>query len=294
LPHPGPAADSFLAPQLTLEAGYESNRFYLPAAVTNTGRAAFVRTTPAVNLHLLAGRGTELTLGASAARTDYLRDGFADRTEAVAQAEWWQTAAAGEGGLRLAGGQTRDAALSENDYRWLAATPTLRYTLPGTGWQVTAQAHLAVTDYDSRLTAAGAEQSDRTLEIRPGLRWVPTRNVAVWGEGYHERNRSNEDAFEYQGSGFAMGAAGWISPRGQLAANGQAGIRRFAGADERRDTPLRAELSYRHRLRPWLELFCSGLWWTTDSNVPTEDITGWSLQLGVTLAEDFEIFSTRP
>ncbi len=299
-PHGLHAADWFLAPRLTLEAGYEDNRFIMPTALTNTESAAFLRATPSLSLHLLAGAGTELSLGASAARTEYLQSGFDTREEASAYVEWWQTTALFEGGMRLAGGLARDTALPEDDIRWLAATPTLRYTLPAPDWQLTAQARLSRADYDSRLTTGGALQSDQAWEARPGLRWLPTRDLAVWGEFYYENNSSNEEAFHYHGAGVAVGASFWLTPRGQLAASLQWGTRLFPdGTDEtgavieRSDTPLRAELIYTHRLLPWLDLFCSGSWYTTGSDQPVQDVTGWALQAGVTLAQDFELFSAR-
>lgn len=290
------ASEWFLAPRLTLEAGYEDNRFAMPTALTNTESAAFLRATPALNLHLFTGSGTELNAGASAARTEYLRSDFDTREEIAAHLEWWQTATRLEGGLRLAGGLARDTALPEDDFRWLAATPTLRYTLPAPDWQITAQARLGFDEYDSRLTTDGDKLNDRAWELRPGFRWLPTRNTVLWGEFYFENNSSNEDAFNYHGTGLAVGASHWITPHGQLVAALQGGMRQFPDATdetgapaERQDTPVRVEIGYTHRLLPWLDLFCSGSWYTTDSDQPTQDITGWSVQAGVTLAQDFKL-----
>lgn len=299
-PHQLHAAECFLAPRLTLEGGYEDNRFISPTALTNAESAAFLRATPALNLHLFIGSGTELNFGASAARTEYLRSGLDSREDAEAHLEWWQTATLFEGGLRLAAGLARDAALPDDDIRWLAATPSLRYTLPAPDWQLTAQARFSLADYDSRLTTAGELQSDRTWEVRPGIRWLPSRDLALWGEIYLENNSSNEDAFNYQGYGIALGASYWITPRGQLSAALQWGQRKFpdttddAGLlSERNDVPLRAELIYTHRLTTWLDLFCSGSWYTTGSDQPWQDVSGWSVQAGVTLAQDYELFAPR-
>ena len=299
-PHDLHAADMFLAPRLTLEAGYEDNRFVMPTALTNTESSAFLRITPAASLHLLSANGTELSLGVTAARTDYLRSGLDSREALAAHFEWWQTGAPLEGGLRLAGVFSRDSTIPEDDFRWFAATPSLRYTLPQPDWQLTAQARLALDEFDTRLTTTGEKQTDQTLEFRPGLRWLPTRDSALWGEIYVEKNSSNEDAFGYQGAGIALGCSIWLTPRGQLVAAVQWGSRSFASVTDetgatldRKDQPLRADISYTHRLLPWLDLFCSASWFASGSDQPAQDVTGWSVQAGVTLAQDYEIFSSR-
>jgi hypothetical protein len=290
----------FLAPRLTLETGYEDNRFVMPTALTNTESSAFLRATPALNLHLLSAGGTELSLGTTAARTEYLGTGLDSREEWMAYLEWWQTTAPVEGGLRLAGGFSRDSAIPEDDFRWFAATPSLRYTLPQPNWQLTLQARLALDEFDTRLTTTGAKQTDQTLEFRPGLRWLPTRDSVLWGELYIEKNDSNEDAFDYQGVGIALGGSLWLTPRGQLAAAVQWGTRSFASVTdetglttERKDRPLRADISYTHRLLPWLDLFCSASWYASGSDQTTQDVNGWSVQAGVTLAQDYALFSSR-
>lgn len=295
-----PAADVFLAPRLTLEAGYEDNRFLLPTALTNTESSAFLRATPALALHVLAGTGTEVSLGVSGTHTAYLRSELDPREELLTFLEWWQTGAPFEGGLRLAGGFSRDSAIPEDDVNWFAVTPTLRYTLPQPDWQLTAQARLALDTYDTRLTATDEKQTDRTLEFRPGLRWLPTRDSVLWCELYIEKNDSNKDAFDYQGFGLALGGSIWLTPRGQLAAAVQAGTRSFASVTDetgltttRNDQPLRADISYTHRVLPWLDLFCSASWFASGSDQSTQDISGWSAQMGVTLARDYELFSAR-
>lgn len=294
------AADVFLAPRLTLETGYEDNRFLMPTALTNTESSAFLRATPAVGLHLLTANGAEVSVGAYAARTEYLRSDLDAREELAAHFEWWQTGAPLEGGLRLAGGGARDSALPEDDYRWFAATPSLRYTCPDPDWQVTAQARLALAAYDTRLTTAGEKQTDQTLELRPGVRWLPTGDSALWCEVYVENNASNEDAFDYQGVGLTLGGSLWLTPRGQMVAAVQWGTRSFASvtdelgaAYERKDQPLRADINYTYRLFPWLDLFCSAAWFATGSNQPAQDINGWSVQAGVMLAQDYALFSSR-
>lgn len=292
------AADAFLAPRLTLEAGYDNNRFAMPASLTNAESTAFLRATPALNLHLLTDDGSELALGASATGTEYLRGDLGSRNGAEAHLEWWRTALPLEGGLRLAGGFTRDDAMPEDDLRWVSASPSLRCTLPAPAWQLTAQARLELADYDSRLTYEGDAQRDFAAEIRPGLRWLPSNDFVLWSEIVLENNDSNEDSSRYQGAGLALGASYWLSPRDQLAASLQAGARTFetltdeTGAEiDRRDTPLAAEIFYTHRLFPWLDLFCSAAWQTSGSNLSDQDIDSATLQIGATFAQDFELFS---
>ncbi len=299
-PSGGSAVDLFLSPRLTLEAGYENNRYLLPTALTNTASSAFLRAAPAVSLHLLAGAGTEVSAGVSGAHTEYLRSDLKPREELMAYLEWWQTGAPFEGGLRLAGGLSRDSAIPEDDFNWFAATPALRYILPQPDWQLTAQVRLAFDQFDTRLTTNGVQQTDQTLEFRPGLRWLPTRDAILWAELYLEKNDSNEDAFDYQGFGLALGGSLWVTPRGQFAAAVQAGARTFADVTDetglvlqRRDQPLRAEVSYTYRLLPWLDLFCSAAWYASGSDQSVQDVSGWSAQVGLTLAQDYPLFSGR-
>ncbi len=292
------AADAFLAPRLSLEAGHEDNRFSAAAALTNAESSAFLRATPALDLHLLSQDGSEWALGASATRTDYLSDDLGFREGAEAHLEGWRTAAPLGGGLRLAGGFARDDALPEDDLRWLAAVPSLRWTLPSPAWQLAAQIRLDWTDYDTRLTYDGEGQRDLSADVRVGLHWLPTRALSLWSEVYLEDNDSNEESVCYQGAGIALGAGYWILPRGQLAASLQAGTRAFqtisddAGAEiDRQDVPLVAEILYTHRLAPWLDLFCAGSWQATGSDQPEQDVDNWTLRIGATFAQDFELFS---
>lgn len=293
------AANVFLAPRLTLESGYDNNRFAMSASLTNAEGSAFLRATPALNLHLLADDGSEWAMGASATRTEYLRGELESRDGAEAHLEWWRTALPLEGGLRLAGGFARDQALPEDDLRWVSAVPTLRWTLPSPDWQLTAQARLDLADYDTRRTSDGDAQRDITTEIRPGLRWLPSSDLVLWSEVVLENNDSNEEYSRYQGIGLAIGASYWLSPHDQLAASFQAGARAFetatdaiTGAEiDRRDAPLSAEIFYTHRLFPWLDLFCSASWQTTGSDQPEQDVDTGSIQIGATVAQDFELFS---
>lgn len=292
------AADAFLVPRLTLEVGYDNNRFSLPASFTNAEDSAFLRATPALDLHLLTDDGSELALGASAVRMKYFSGDLGSRDGAEAHVEWWQTSAPLEGGLRLVGGFARDDAIPDDDLQRVSAIPTLRCTLPAPDWQLTAQARLDLADYDSRRTYDGDAQRDFAAEIRPGLRWLPTRDFALWGEFVLEYNDSNEISSRYQGAGFALGAHYWISPRDQLATSLQAGTRTFetltddTGAEfDRHDTPLAAEIIYTHRLFPWLDLFGSASWQGSGSDRPDQDIDSATLQIGATFAQDFKLFS---
>lgn len=294
------AADVFLAPRLTLAAGYDDNRFGAASSLTNAEGSAFLHVSPALEFHVLADNGTEWTLGTAAGRTDYLEPDFESRANADAYLEWWQAAAPLEGGLRLAGGFVRDAALPEDDLFWLAAIPALRCTLPNPAWQLTAQAQANLYDYDENRTTAGETRRDLAAEFRPGLRWVPSRDLSVWGEVVLEICDSNEDSARYQGAGFAAGAACGLTPRNQLSAGFQAGVRTFdAQADEtgtggeRRDVPLSVQLLFTRRMAPWLDLFCGAVWQSTESNQADGEIESATVQFGATLAEDFLLFPHR-
>lgn len=291
------AINVFFAPRLTLETGYDDNRFGVPASFTNMESSAFLRTTPALNLHFLCDNGSELVLGASASRMEYLRSNLDHRDDANAYLEWWRVSVPLEGGLRLAGGFARDAAVPEDDLFWFAAIPTLRYALPAPEWQLNMQIRLDLVDYDSRLTANGDAQRDTAAEIRPGLRWIPSRDLSVWSEFYLEANESNEDSAGYTGAGLAFGASYWLSPRNQLDASVQTGARTFeaypdaAGAMiDRRDTPLSVHVVFTHRLCPWLDIFCAASWQTTGSNQSDQDTDSGTILIGTTFAQDFELF----
>ena len=293
------AADIFLAPRLTLETGYELNRFATASALTNSEDVAFLRATPALDLHFLCANGSELALGSSGHRTEYFSTSSESRDGAEAHLEWWYTAVPVEGGLRLAGGMARDAALPENDFRWVAAVPSLRYALPAPAWQLTAQARLDFVDYDSRVNAAGDPQRDAAWEFRPGLRWLPSRAFSLWSAFILETCDSNDDTASYAGAGCAWGASYWLTPRDQFAASFQVGTRTFdeafddAGTEfDRRDVPMYVAVYYSRRVCPWLELFCSAGWETTGSNLAGQDVDTAALQIGATLAQDFELFSS--
>ena len=295
------AADIFLAPRLTLAVGYDDNRFSTASALTNSQNSAFLRVTPVVGLHVLTDNGAELSLGAAAARTDYLQPDFESRATADAWLEWWQTSIPFEGGLRLAGGLARDDAVTADDLHWLSAIPSLRYTLPRPDWQATAQAQVSLYDYDESKTAAGEAQRDFAVGFRPGLRWLPSRDLSIWAEAVFETCDSNEDTASYDGFGLAGGATYWLTPRDQLSAGFQAGTRTFqtytdaSGIErDRQDTPLSADAAYTHRFSPWLEFFCSASWQTTGSNQADQKIETASVQIGINLADDFLLFARHP
>ena len=294
------AADVFFAPRLTLAAGYDDNRFGAASALTNAAGSAFLHVSPTLDFHALADNGREWTLGAAAGRTDYLEPDFESRATADAYLEWWQTSVPLEGGLRLAGGFVHDAAVPEDDLLWLSAIPALRCTLPRPAWQLTAQAQANLYDYDESRTTSGEIRRDLAAEFRPGLRWVPSRDLAIWGEAVLEICDSNQDSARYQGAGFAAGADCWLTPRNRLSAGFQAGVRTFdaqvdeTGADvERQDVPLSVQLRYTRRMAPWLDLFCGAVWQTTGSNQADQEIESTSVRIGATLAEDFRLFPRR-
>lgn len=299
---PAICADIFLAPRLTVETGYEYNRFATSSAYTNSENSAFLRATPALNLHGLFEDGSELVLSASATRAEYLRSSGEYRDGAEAHLEWWRTAVPLEGGLRLAGGFGRDGALPENDVLWISCVPSLRCTLPAPEWQLTAQAILNQIDYDSRENAAGDPQRDFNLEFRPGLRWLPSRNLVLWSEVAIESYDSNEETACYTGAEIALGASYWLTPRDQLAGSLQSGMRMFETAFsgtgtevDRRDIPVFASIQYTRRVCPWLEIFCSAGWETTGSDQADQDVDAGAILIGATFAQDYELFSSgRP
>ncbi len=300
-PQMGYAADVFLSPRLSLHMGYENNRYSTSSSLTNTEGAAFFSATPALGLHVLSDKGSELTLGGSITRIDYLDSDFEYREGGEVHAEWFQSAAPFEGSLRVAGGYSSDAAVPEDDLRWLAVLPTLTYALPAPHWEWSAQAYLGWTDYDTRLTYDGDAQSDIAGEFSTGLHWLPTVQLTLWSTLYVEGNHSNEESSRYQGAGVGLGASYWTSPRGQLSALIRGGIRTYPEVQdesglwlERNDTPLNAEISYTHRLAPWLDFFCSGSWQASGSDQPENDVDSWSLRVGVLFAQDYEIGSTEP
>jgi hypothetical protein len=291
------AADVFLLPRLTIEAGYDGNRYSAAEAVESAEGTAFVRASPSLDLHLLADNGTEWMVGASGFRTDYLQTGLEFREGAEAHLEGWRIAAPWGGGLRLAGGFSRDGALPDDDVRWASLAPSLRWTLPSEEWQLVASAHLDGIAYDTRLTYDGEAQRDVFAEVRLGLRWMPTRDLSVWSEAYLEGNSSNDDPSEFQGAGVELGASYWILPRGRFAASFRAGTRGYSAyADldgveiERNDRPMVAAVAYVHRVASWLDLFGSASGDATGSDQPDQDVDNWGVQVGATLAGDWPLF----
>lgn len=288
--------DCFWIPALSIDAGYEDNRFLTATSVTNTEGTVFLRLAPSIGIRRLTPGGWDLGLTVRWGRTMYADGDLGAREETGLRAEAWRTGPGYEAGASVEAGWFTDDTLPADDQAWIGLFPSAQWYLGNPAWAVTAGGRVALTQYDNLTTSDDHDLTDTFLEVRAGLKWIPSRNATLWVEVYGETDASNQAGLDYQGVGAAAGADRWVTPRTRLSAWLRAGTREFPdsadpdlGLDERSDTPVSAGLSLVHRLRPWIELTCGASWRETGSNRDASDLSAWSASAGVTLTDEIPI-----
>ncbi len=288
--------DFFWTPSVSMDAGYEDNRFLTATSVTNTQGTAFLRLAPSIGIRALMPGGWDISLDARWGRTMYADDNMGSREDTVLRATAWHTGPRFEAGASIDAGWLADDALPDDYQAWGCLSPAALWYLGNPAWAVTAGARLALSRYDSLITPEGDGLTDTFAELRAGLQWTPSPDVTLWVEAYGEADSCNDPASDFQGAGASAGADRWMTPRLRASLWARAGIRGFPdsampdlGLDERHDAPVAAGLSLVHRLRPWLELSCNASWRDTGSNRDESDLSAWSASIGVTITDEIPI-----
>ncbi len=290
------SSDVFWIPALSMDAGYEDNRFLTSTSVTNTEGAVFLRLAPSIGIRGLTSDGWDLGLTVRWGRTAYVDGDLGAREETGLRADAWRTGPGYEAGASIEAGWFTDDTLPADDQAWIGLAPSAQWYLGNPAWALTAGGRVALTRYDNLATADGDDLSDTFAEVRAGLKWIPSPTATLWVEAYGEVDASNQSDLDYQGVGATAGADRWITPRTRLSAWLRAGSREFPdsddpdlGIDTRSDTPLSAGLSVNHRFRPWLELSCGATWRDTGSSRDESDLSAWSVSAGITVTDEIPI-----
>lgn len=284
------AAEWFLVPELSLEAGFQNNRMLTASSVTNSEDSAFLRTTPALSLRALADDGWELALLVRHAATAYAQREQGDATATEASLEAWHSGPRWIAGSVVDAAILTDDAMPEDDRRRAGLAPSVEFHPPDRAGSLTARARIDMTEYDHLETSKADALRERFAEIRPGLQWILRQDARLWIEIYGEDSDANESGFDYRGAGATVGAELEAGPRGRLSAWLQAGTRAFdeSGTDtDRHDAPLAAGAAFRYRLFPGLDLAASATWQATRSNIPEQDLSVWSVQAGLVLTDEW-------
>lgn len=289
---PGDHVEWFLVPELALDAGFQNNRLLTASSITNSEDSAFLRSTPALALRMLAGDTWEFGLRLRHSQVSYARRDLETSAETSVALDAWRTRTRWDSGIAVDAGRLTDDAIPSDDRRWIGLAPVLEFRPDHAAWSVTGSARIDTTEYDHLSTVSGDALRETRTEVRPGLRWLPNDDTRLWIESYAENSDANSEGLDYGGAGLAAGAERWIGPRGRLAVWLQWGIRRFdddgtAGETAgREDRPVDAGIRWSHRWRPWLELTASAGWRATGSNQDAQDLNAWSVQAGVILTDE--------
>jgi hypothetical protein len=289
----GAGAEAFLSPHVESVVWYESGR----PATEGSGGSGFLGISPILQLTHFASEAVELSGLLSCERREYLRDGLSHTRTSQAVIGLRHAGGAWEGGFTLAAGDHDDGAVSAEDATWYALSPGIAIAdLRGRRYSLSAS--VATYSYESRETSEGGATNGTQWSLRPGVLWPLTPKTSVWGEVWLELFSSAEEAEDYRGGGLALGLNYAPPARAKASVSVQLGIRDYEGkaGDNTLRTDGRASSVmawYALRLTSRVELIVQGKAGTYWSNDRASDYDQWQLQAGLSLADDFQIGSSR-
>ena len=282
-----------LSPELSLELGYDGNRF----DSTSEESSGFTAVAPRLTLLWFAAPGREVSGGVFARLDAYERSGFSSKSATGLELGLVESFEVLDLKARLQAGEFRDRAVPLDDHAWAearvdVAVPTRRR------WTPSVQARFRSRAYDAEAVAGEGTQEDQYWQIKPGCTVSISHRVAVWGEIYGETTQSNMESAEYEGFGAAVGVDPRITGKLRAGAWAEWGERTYARTDtwvgeEREDRILSASLWCSYRLLPELDLFLRGNVDSYSSNVETVDYDCWQILCGVRLVIDIPLTTRR-
>ena len=290
----GPSgAELYLSPRADLLVGYDSNRL---TGDVNEG-SGFLAGSPKLEVTHFASETIELSGLLSYERKEYLRDGFSYTQASRAHVGLWYMGGAWEGGFTLAAGGQDDGAVPTEDATWYALSPGVTFAdLRGRRYSLSTS--VTAYSYESRQSAEGESAGGTRWSLRPGAVWPLLPRTSVWAEVWLEWFSSAGDTEEYRGGGIAVGLDYLPPSRARAGVSAEVGVRDYddqSGDDTRgtdgRSSSVRAW--YALRLSSRVEFVLRGNAGTYWSNDRAAEYDRWQLQVGLSLADDFQLGSSR-
>ncbi len=286
-------AEVYLSPRADMLAGYESNRL----ATDADGGSGFLAGSPALEVTHFASETIELLGLLSYERKEYLKDGFSYTQASRALVGLWHAGGAWEGGFTLAVGDYDDGAVAPEDAAWYVFSPGIvAADLQGRRYSLSTS--VGTYSYTSRETSGSGTTKGTQWSLRPGLVWPLFPKSSLWVEARLEWFSSTEEAEEYRAGGIALGLDYVPPARARAGVSVELGIRDYH--DQARDDTRRADgrtssvrAWYALRLNSRVELLLQGNAGTYWSNDRATDYDRWQLQAGLSLADDFQLGSSR-
>jgi hypothetical protein len=286
-------AELYLSPRAEVLVGYDSNRL---TAGTNEG-SGFLAGSPKLEVTHFVSETIEVSGLLSYERKEYLRDGFSHTAASRARAGLWYAGGAWEGGFTLAIGDHDDGALPAEDATWYALSPAIILAdLRGRRYSLSTS--VTAYSYESRQSAEGGSISGTQWSLKPAVVWPLPPGASVWGEVWLEWFSSARDAEEYRGGGIAAGLDYLPPSRARAGVSAKFGVRDYAdqSGDDTRGadgTASSVRAWYTLRLSPRVEFVLRGSAGTYWSNDGAAEYDRWQLLVGLSLADDFQLGSSR-
>ena len=285
--------DLLLSPELSVELGYDGNRF----DSTSEASSAFVAVAPRLRLLWFASQGREDSGGVFYRRDVYERSGFSTKTETGLELGLYESYDHLDVKAQIHAGKFEDRAVPLDDHTWAetrvdVSMPTHRR------WTPSLQARFRNRSYDSEAAAGEGTQEDRYWQVKPGCTLPVSRRVTVWGEVYGETTQSNTKTADYEGFGAAVGVDPQVAKRMKAGAWAEWGARTYAQTDtapgeEREDRILSGSLWCSYRLLPELDLFLRGNVDSYSSNLEAVEYDSWQVLCGVRFVVDIPLTTRR-
>jgi len=283
-------AEVVLTPELQAIAGYDSNRYREPDNASSDG---FFEVVPALQLSWFSSETTEWRARGQYSGRNYLSSTNGQMDTLSVEGGFSRLCNGFSMELFAGGGTFKDSELPADDMQWLQVSPFIGYTFVN-GLQISLRGYLSQNTYDSRLTYDGDDETGQYGVIRPGFNWPASMKLNVWGEVYAEQFSANEPVDEYSGLGVTVGLDYDVTPLFRISGSAWTGSRDYPNeipdlVESRTDNPSGAALSARYRLTDWLALQMQGGWERVPSTNGNSEYDQWTVQMGITIAQDFSL-----
>ena len=240
---------------------------------------------PRLEIVWFAADNLELDFDLSHYRYEYFEADSAFVRESAGSAVLLWSADPLTAAFSFAAGDYQDAALPENDYKWISLAPSCGYVF-SSDLHASLDLSAVFSTYQSRRTIADEQQKDTQWRVTPGVSWAGLDAAALWAQAYYERNASNEDSEDHTAIGAAAGCNAFLSDRltagAWLDVGGVTYSEPFLDASaEQKDTSFSIGIWGEYRIAPWIDALAAADWQSYQSSDSASEYDSWSLEAGV-------------